>query len=221
MQISAIIFDLDGTLLDSIGDIAACGNDTLGVMGFPPLTVSLYKAYVGDGLRNLARKVLPEGHRNEESVAKFLELYRVQYGQRWNETTAPYPGVLPLLAQLSQLGIRMAVLSNKRDEFTKVCVSELLSGCSFSEVRGESEVTPTKPDPRGALAIATNLGVEPARCLFVGDSEIDAETALRAGMPFVAVEWGYRSRAQLEQAGAQLFVREPGELLGVLGKPRK
>lgn len=221
MQISAVIFDLDGTLLDSIGDIAACGNDALAALGFPPLAVSLYRAYVGDGVRNLARRVLPEGHRDEATVAKFLERYRNLYGQRWSETTAPYPGVVQLLAQLLQRGIRLAVLSNKRDELTKVCVSELLPECRFAEVRGESEVTPTKPDPRGALAVAASLGVEPTLCLFVGDSEIDAETARRAGMPFVAVEWGYRSRVELEQAGAKLFIREPVELLRVLGNHRQ
>lgn len=216
MRISAIIFDLDGTLLNSICDIAACGNDALAAIGFPPLSVELYRAYVGDGVRNLAKKVLPDGHRDDETVRTFLGLYGELYGRRWNETTAPYPGVMRMLAELSERRVPLAVLSNKRDEFMKACVSELLPGIRFTEVRGESESTPTKPDPRGALAVAATLGVEPAGCLFVGDSEIDAETARRAGMPFVAVEWGYRSRAQLEQAGAQHFVREPSELLAML-----
>ncbi len=216
MRISAIIFDLDGTLLNSIGDIAACGNDALATLGFPALSVELYRAYVGDGVRSLARKVLPEGHRDDDTVRTFLGVYAELYGRRWNETTAPYPGVMRLLAELSERSVPLAVLSNKRDEFMKACVRELLPGIRFAEVRGESESTPTKPDPRGALAVAAALGVEPAGCLFVGDSEIDAETARRAGMPFVAVEWGYRSRAQLEQAGAQHFVREPSELLGML-----
>lgn len=216
MKVDAIIFDLDGTLLDSIGDIATCGNETLASMGFPPLTVDEFRAHVGDGIAGLARKVLPSEHRDTASVTKFLEGYRALYSQKWNQTTAPYKGVEGLLENLRARGVRLAVLSNKRDDFTKVCVDSLLPPDAFLEVRGESEVTPKKPDPRGALSVAETLGVEPRRCLFVGDSEIDAETAQRAGMGFVAVEWGYRSRAELEKAGARNFIQTPSQLLEYL-----
>jgi phosphoglycolate phosphatase len=161
----------------------------------------------------LARRVLPSGHRDDATVAKFLEEYRALYSQKWNQTTVPYEGIEDLLEHLRARGLRLAVLSNKRDEFTRVCVDTLLPAGIFQEVRGESEITPKKPDPRGALRVAESLGVEPLRCLFVGDSEIDAETAQRAGMEFVAVEWGYRSRAELEKAGARNLIKTPRQLL--------
>ena len=213
MSPSAIIFDLDGSLLDSIGDIAASGNAALSQLGYPGLSVDRYKAFVGDGVANLARRVLPEGMRDDESVRLFLAKFKEHYSRTWNATTRPYRGVPELLTALNQRGVPLAVVSNKRDEFTKMCVRELLPGFVFAEVRGESEITPVKPDPTGTLAVAQVLGVSPSRCIFVGDSEVDAETARRAGIPFVAVEWGYRSRAQLEAAGASSFVREPSELL--------
>lgn len=216
MPISAIIFDLDGTLLDSIGDIAACGNEALVVCGFPALHVDLYKGYVGNGVAHLARKVLPEGKRDDETVRRFLVVYQELYSTGCHVKTKPYPGVPELLSAITQRGVRMAVVSNKRDELTKACVAELLPNFPFAEVRGESEHTPAKPDPRGTLDVVRQLGVLPERCLFVGDSEVDAETARRAGMRFVAVEWGYRSRAQLQAAGAERFVREPAELLQLL-----
>lgn len=213
MRIDAIIFDLDGTLLDSINDIAQCGNEALASLGFPPHSVDTYKALVGDGIAGLAKKALPVDRRDQETIASLIDVYRTMYATRWNGTTKPYPGIDTLLADLSAQGVKLAVLSNKRDDFTKMCVKQLLAGMVFAEVRGESSATPRKPDPRGALEVAATMGVEPSRCLFVGDSEIDAETARRAGMDFVAVEWGYRSRAELELAGARRFISTPSELL--------
>lgn len=213
MSIDAIIFDLDGTLLNSIGDIAACGNEALASMGFPLLTVDEFKSHVGEGMVGLARKVLPPGKRDEATVGAFLEIYRTLYSRKWHETTVPYDGIEDVLEKLRARGIPLAVLSNKRDEFTKACVDRLLPAGTFQEVRGESEVTPQKPDPRGALTVARSLGVEPQRCLLVGDSEVDAETARRAGMEFVGVEWGYRSRMELEKAGARKLVQAPNQLL--------
>jgi len=213
MKSEAIIFDLDGTLIDSIVDIAACGNEALASMGFPGHSVETYKALVGDGITGLATKALPEAERNDEAVAKFVERYRALYARNWDKTTAPYPGVPSLLADLVVRGIKLAVLSNKRDDFTKICVERLLPAANFVEVRGESEETPKKPDPSGALEVASRMGVRPSRCLFIGDSEIDAETAKRAGMAFVAVAWGYRSRAELQEAGAECFASNPNDLL--------
>ena len=216
MPIGAFIFDLDGTLLDSIGDIAASGNAALLELGFPTHATARYRAFVGDGVANLARKVLPEGHRDEETVKRFLSRFKDQYSRSWKESTRPYPGIVELLSALGERGVPMGIISNKRDEFTKACVLELLPGSRFGEVRGESESTPVKPDPSGTIAVAKALGCAPSSCVFVGDSEVDAETARRAGMRFVAVEWGYRSRAQLEAAGVSSFVQEPGELLRLL-----
>lgn len=213
MKSEAIIFDLDGTLIDSIVDIAACGNEALASMGFPGHSVETYKTLVGDGIVGLATKVLPQAERKDDTIARFVETYRALYAGNWAKTTAPYPGVTSLLAELLIRGVKLAVLSNKRDDFTKICVERLLPAATFVEVRGESEVTPKKPDPRGALEVASRIGVPPSRCLFVGDSEIDVETAQRAGMAFVAVDWGYRSREELQEAGARRFASSPDDLL--------
>ena len=218
MTFSVVLFDLDGTLLDSIQDIAGCANEVLGRWQLQQLSVEQFKAYVGDGVVNLARKLLPQNLRDDETVSRFLQEYAELYRQRWNASTSIYKGVPEMLTKLERRGVPMAVLSNKRDDFTKVCVRELLPSWRFAVVQGESASVPAKPDPSGALAIVQELNVEPARCLFVGDSEIDVETARRAGMGFVGVAWGFRSRKQLEEAGAQNIISSPSELLEFFGE---
>ena len=215
--IRAVIFDLDGTLLNSIGDIAACANEVLASFGYPTVPVERYRAYVGDGLTNLCRKVLPPNHSDDEVVSVFLERYRSLYRAKWRNTTTVYAGVPELLTQLERRGILLAILSNKSDDFTKVCVAEMLPAWTFAEVVGASDNSPIKPHPGGALRIAAQLGLSSAECLFVGDSEIDAETARRAGMPFVGVEWGFRTHAQLAHAGATSIIAAPLQLLSFLG----
>lgn len=213
MPFLAALFDLDGTLLDSIQDIAGCANDVLGRWRLQQFSVEQIKAYVGDGAANLARKLLPAELRDGETVSRFLGEYAELYRQRWNASTSMYEGVPEMLSELERRGIPMAVLSNKRDDFAKLCVRELLPSWRFAAVQGESSSVPVKPDPSGALALARQLDVDPARCLFVGDSEIDVETARRAGMGFVGVAWGFRSRRQLEEAGARTIISSPPELL--------
>jgi len=214
--IEAIIFDLDGTLLDTINDIALCANMVLDDWGCPVHSVETYTELVGDGLTNLARKVLPPTRRSLQEVDDFVQAYRVHYQDRWNETSTAYPGIPEMLDELAKRGIPLAVLSNKRDDFTQVCVDHYFSSCSFRYVRGEQSGVPIKPYPQAALEIARSLGVDPARCLFVGDSEIDIKTGLHAGMTSVGVLWGFRSRETLEEAGAQILLSHPRELLMLL-----
>jgi len=215
--IEAIIFDLDGTLLDTIKDIARCGNLVLEAWGCPTHSVETYTELVGDGLSNLARKVLPPARRAVEDIENFIDAYRSHYQTRWNETSTAYPGIDEMLAELEGLGIPLAVLSNKRDDFTQVCVSHFFPTVSFRDIRGERSGVPIKPAPQGALEIAASLRVDPTRCLFVGDSEIDVETGLSAGMTSVAVLWGFRPKSVLEEAGAKVFLSHPRELRELLG----
>ena len=214
--IHAIIFDLDGTLLNTITDIANCANTVLARWALPTHAVSRYAELVGDGLANLARKVLPSEHVGDAAVTRFIDEYRVHYQDRWNETSTWYPGVPELLHELSRRAIPMAILSNKRDDFTKVCVSSFFPNVQFQLVRGEQAGVPIKPNPQSALEIAESLKVNPTNCLFVGDSEIDIETGIRAGMTSVGVLWGFRPRSILEEAGASVLVSEPHEVLGLL-----
>lgn len=211
--IEAVIFDLDGTLLNTLNDIANSANAVLADWNCPVHSVETYADLVGDGLTNLARKALPISRRSPAQIQAFVNAYRQQYVRRWNETSTWYPGIPELLNGLNAHGIPLAILSNKNDDFTKVCVSSYFSSIPFREVRGAQAGVPLKPDPQSALAIARSLGVRPARCLFVGDSEIDMHTATNAEMISVGVLWGYRSRATLEAAGAAFLLNNPGELM--------
>lgn len=212
----AILFDLDGTLLDTIGDIARCANQALASLGYPTHSEARYKELVGDGLANLARKVLPEEHRSDEAVQRYVECYRGVYTHGWQVTTTPYPGIRETLQELARRRIPLAVLSNKKHEFTRLCVSTYFPDIQFADVRGEVHGTPIKPHPEAALAIAEALGVTPAECLFVGDSEIDIQTAHAAGMTSVGVEWGFRPRAILEDSRAHHIIVNPSELLALI-----
>jgi phosphoglycolate phosphatase len=211
--VHAIIFDLDGTLLNTITDIANCSNTVLTRWMCPTFPVTRYTELVGDGLSNLARKVLPPGRNSSNDVAAFVEEYRLEYKDRWNETSSHYSGIPELLEELTTRGVPLAVLSNKRDDFTQVCVSEFFPNTPFKVVRGEREGCPIKPDPTSALEIAQKLGVNPGHCLFVGDSEIDVLTAKSAGMRSVGVLWGFRSRHTLEEAGCEVCIETPQEML--------
>jgi phosphoglycolate phosphatase len=214
-SVEAIIFDLDGTLLNTIDDIARCANAVLEDWGCPVHSVQTYMELVGDGITNLARKVLPPSRRTTTEIEAFVNDYRLAYEGRWNETSTPYQGIPEMLAELTKRGIPLAVLSNKRDDFTQVCVSHFFPSISFQEIRGERRGVPIKPHPQAALEIAASMGVNPARCLFVGDSEIDCKTGLDAGMTSVAVLWGFRPRAVLAEAGATIFLSRPSDLLEV------
>lgn len=211
----AIIFDLDGTLLDTIEDIGTCANDTLASRGYPTHSIDLYKELVGDGLTNLARKVLPEGNRSDSDVELFCEEYRPRYATGWNKTTRPYDGIVEILHTLIQKEIPLAVLSNKRDDATKLCVGSYFPSVRFAEVRGERSGVPIKPHPQAALEIAAFLNVLPEECLFVGDSEIDLRTAHAANMKSVGVTWGFRPRSLLEDERATHIITAPSELLDV------
>jgi phosphoglycolate phosphatase len=211
-SIEAIIFDLDGTLLNTLNDIATCANAVLEDWDCPLHSVDTYADLVGDGLPNLARKALPTSRRSSGEINAFVDAYRQQYATRWNETSTWYPGIPELLNCLCAHGIPLAILSNKNDDFTKVCVSSYFSSIPFREVRGARAGVPLKPDPQSVLEIVESLGVRPSNCLFVGDSEIDIKTGNNAAMISVGVLWGYRSRLTLEEAGARFLISEPAEL---------
>ncbi len=211
-----IIFDLDGTLIDSIADIADCANSVLTKHGFPAVPLERFKALVGDGFANLTRKLIPPAQQSPQLIEQFVSEYRDLYRTRWNLKTVPYTGIHELLQSLQDQGFILSVLSNKRDDFTKMCASHFFPQIRFVDVRGERPGTPIKPAPDAALSIAQGCGVSPGECVFVGDSEIDIETGKRAGMMVVGVLWGFRPRPILEAAGANRLISDPAELLSAL-----
>jgi len=190
MTYRAVIFDLDGTLLDTLDDIADSANSVLAGRGFPTHAVDDYE--------------------------QCLSEMREEYGRNWNVKTRPYEGIPELLGVLQGGGVKRAVLSNKPDELTRVCVSELLSAWTFDAVAGQTAQTPHKPDPTGALGLARLLGVKPAEVVLVGDSDIDMRTAVNAGMYPAGATWGFRSRDELAAAGARSLLDRPGDLLPIL-----
>ncbi|HKA86666.1 MAG TPA: HAD family hydrolase [Haliangiales bacterium] len=205
---NAIIFDLDGTLVDSLADIAAAMNHALRSVGMPPHPLARYREIIGDGVRKLAERALPPGR--ADLVDKILAVYRPYYDGHALDATRPYPGIPELVAAVR---VPMAVLSNKPDEPTRAIVDALFPGAPFRVVAGERPSTPRKPNPAGALAVAAALGVAPESCLFVGDSRTDMRTAVAAGMTPIGVAWGFRPPDELRDAGARAIVAAPAEIL--------
>jgi phosphoglycolate phosphatase len=217
MRFKGVIFDLDGTLLNTIGDLARSMNTVLVRFGYPQHDVEAYKTFVGDGLEMLVRRSMPDSVREDDMLhARCVEAMRKEYHRRRTETTAPYPGIPELLDGLTAGRIRMAVLSNKPDSPTKLLVAELLPHWRFEAIFGESPATPRKPDPTGALLVARSLQIPPHELLFLGDTGVDMQTATKAGMYAVGALWGFRNADELQDGGAQALVETPQDLLFIL-----
>ena len=213
----AVLFDLDGTLLDTIDDLAACMNAALAECGLATTPVAEHKLMVGDGVRNYVLRAMgPERRGDEDLVGRITEIYQGLYAERWAVKTRPYEGVKEMLAELAARRLRLAVLSNKPDHFTRKTVAHFLPDVPFDGVRGARDGVGLKPDPTSAVAIAETLGVGVERFGYVGDTATDMRTARAAGMRAVGVLWGFRSRDELINAGAESLIAHPAELAGVL-----
>lgn len=212
MRFSGVIFDLDGTLLDTIEDIGLTMNLVFGRRGFPPFSIADCMRMVGDGMEVLVRRVLPGGSGDEALVDEIVQEYREAYGLAWRDHSRPYPGVPELLEGLKARGVRSAVLSNKSHPFTEIMTRELLP-FDFDAVLGALPGMPFKPDPSAALRIASDMGLPPAGFVFVGDTDIDMETARAAGMYPAGALWGFRDAANLRAGGAEVLLASPGDLL--------
>jgi len=217
MDRRAVIFDLDGTLLDTLDDLADSANHVLGEFGFPTHPVDAYRYFIGDGIGTLIRRILPENRRDEGTMNEVLLAYRGEYGRRWNVKTRPYEGIEALLDGLSARGVRLAILSNKPDEFARKCVDAMLPRWTFDLVQGERPDGPRKPDPAGALEIAARWGLPPSQVAYAGDTGTDMKTAAAAGMFAVGVLWGFRGEEELVAGGARVLIRRPCELLDLVG----
>lgn len=212
-RFGAIIFDLDGTLLDTLTDLAVSVNCVLIDAGYPVHPVDAYRNFVGDGAAMLIERVLPQEERSAQNVQALLKRFLEIYSHSWRVNTRPYPGVPSMLDQLTSKGIPMAVLSNKPHDLTLECVNTLLPRWRFGAILGERTGIPRKPDPAGAHQISRDLGVAAAQFAFLGDSAVDMRTAAAAGMFPVGALWGFQSEQQLREAGAKALIREPIEIL--------
>jgi phosphoglycolate phosphatase len=214
MPYQAVIFDLDGTLLDTLEDIGDAVNRVLSARGFPVHPIDAYRFFVGNGVAKLIARALPEDKRDAETVRSCLEAYRADYSRHWNVKTRLYDGVSAMLDALTTRGLKLAILSNKPHDSTQECVREFLSTWSFDAVIGGRDGVPLKPDPAGALAIAHTLGIPSAAFLYLGDTAVDIKTAIAAGMTPVGVLWGFRPMEELRESGAQVLIEQPLEILG-------
>jgi phosphoglycolate phosphatase len=216
MTYRAVLFDLDGTLLDTLQDIASSANSVLTRFGFPQHKIEAYKYFVGDGRDTLAVRILPSSQRDEATVAKVIACIDSEYSQHWSDTTRPYQGIPELLQALTDRGIKMAVLSNKPDDSAKLTVSKLLPCWRFELVLGIRPSVPRKPDPAAALEIAERLNIFPSEFLYLGDTDIDMKTAEAAGMCPIGVLWGFRTADELLASGAKALISNPLDLLKIL-----
>jgi phosphoglycolate phosphatase len=214
--LAGVLFDLDGTLLDTLQDLADSTNRCLARLGLPGHPAESYRWFVGEGLGNLARRTLPAERRDPATVQALQELFNQDYHEHWADKTRPYEGIADLLEGLSARGRPMAVLSNKPHAFTVEMVRHFFGSWSFAAVFGARDSHPRKPDPAAALEAGAAMGLAPERVLYAGDTRTDMETARNAGMFAVGVLWGFRPRAELEESGAQALVARPEELLAWL-----
>jgi len=196
-KFQAILFDLDGTLLDTLADIANATNAALNRLGLPTHPRNVYRYFLGGGMDCLVRRAVPRLCHDSETLKKCHEAIMDEYRSRWAQNTRPYPGIAELLAELDKRGIVRAVLSNKPDDFTKRTVERFLGDFHFEIVRGARPPVPVKPDPTSAIQIAEELDIPPGRLIYLGDTDTDMQTANAAQMFAAGALWGFRTAAEL------------------------
>jgi len=216
MTYQAVLFDLDGTLLDTLEDLGLSANRMLAARSFPEHPLEAYRYFVGEGALNLTTQVLPTENRDEETINACLGEFLDDYNRNWNVKTRLYPGIADMLDYLQSQGYRLSILSNKPQETTRMCVDEFLSRWRFEEVWGQREGIPRKPSPESALKIAAIMGLPPSEFLYLGDTRIDMETANASGMFPAGVLWGFRPEAELLSAGARALLKTPLEIVDLL-----
>ena len=212
----AVIFDLDGTLLDSLIDLANSANRILEKHNLPVHPVEHYKNFIGDGAFKLAERFLPEQERTDERINTIVLEFKADYSETCDLYSKPFDGIIPVLKKLKEQNIKMAILSNKPHDLTLRCTDKLLPAELFDIIRGHVESVPRKPDPQSALQLVKALGVLAEETLFVGDMEMDINTALNAGIKPVGVSWGFRSKQELLAFGAERVIDNPEQLFEIL-----
>jgi phosphoglycolate phosphatase len=217
MKCEGVIFDLDGTLADTLEDLADSMNRVLTSQGLPVHSYDAYRYFIGKGVKNLVAETLPQEKRSEEYVARCYDLIVADYRKNYLVKTRLYDGIADLVSRLKGHRVRLAVFSNKPDDLTKRIVEALAGTQNFEMVLGAQAGMPVKPDPAGALFISTHLGIAPGSILYLGDTDIDMMTANNAGMFAVGALWGFRTKDELLESGARAVIGHPHELLEIAG----
>ncbi|MCI8466352.1 MAG: HAD family hydrolase [Lachnospiraceae bacterium] len=216
-EYKGIIFDLDGTLIDTLEDLADSVNEALEKMGYPVWTVEDYRFKVGRGFRNLMENSVPETMREDKNVIdQMLNLFVEAYDRRYMDKSRPYKGIDEILDRLTAKGVPLAVNSNKRTDYTEKLIDKLFHRIPFVGVFGERNGVPRKPDPAGALELCERMGLKPEEVLYVGDSGTDMKTGKNAGMDTIGVGWGFRGFPELRENGAIYLAKIPEDILKIL-----
>jgi phosphoglycolate phosphatase len=213
----AVVFDLDGTLLNTLDDLADSFNRVLQDKGLPTHPVEAYRNFIGGGAAKLVTRALPQEKRNDEFAADCLDAFRKEYSENWNNKTRPYDGVPELLDDLVSRQILLAVNTNKPQHFADLCVQAHFSAWDFAAVFGQRDGVPMKPDPAGPREIAQCMNVACEECLYVGDSDVDMRTAVGSKMFAVGAAWGFRPEQELRESGAAEIIGGPTDLLRFVG----
>lgn len=213
-----VVFDLDGTLLNTIEDLAYAANHALRECGFPTHDVSAYPFFVGNGVGRLLERVLPPEHRDADTVGRIRRIFQEYYDKHLWEHTVPYPGIMDLLSELAGLKVKLAVASNKYQRAASDLIAHFFPRLPFEAVHGMRPGIPAKPDPSIVFNVLTNVPTPKSEVLYVGDSGVDMETARRACVDSVGVLWGFRPVTELRQYYAQHIISDPMELIPIVRK---
>ncbi len=212
-SLKALIFDLDGTLVDSLADLATAVNRMLDDNGYPRVSIDIFPKHIGDGMKKLVERALPADQRDFENVERCAAAYLAHYEQCWHDDTAVYEGMADTIAQLRARGARLGVISNKPHRFTVLCSEFFFPAGSFEIILGQREGIPRKPDPAGGVEIARRMGLDPSECAYIGDSGVDMEFGKATGMRRIGALWGFRDREELVASGAEVLIAQPADLL--------
>lgn len=215
VDIKGVVFDLDGTLLNTLDDLADAMNFVLQRSKYPVHPVDSYRYFVGDGVDMLITRALPSDMQNEKKIKKVKEEFQKRYQTCWNVKTKPYEGIEEMFDALQAKNLFLAILSNKPHLITGEVVGHYFGTRHFTTCMGHG-IFPKKPDPEGALYIAASMGIAPENCLYVGDTATDMQTAVAAGMPNVGVTWGFREEMELRENGARWIVNNPSEVVEIV-----
>jgi phosphoglycolate phosphatase len=216
MKTRLIIFDLDGTLLDTIGDLATSVNHALALHGYPVHPLPAYRYFVGNGARELIARALPETSRDDATIDRLREDFKAHYSDHDRVLTRPYPGVAELVAELRGQGVALTVASNKYQAATDKLARHYFGDDAFRLILGQREGVPIKPDPAIVQEILEKTGYTAAETVYIGDSGVDMETAARAGVRSIGVTWGFRPRTELEEFGARHIVDRAEEIWDII-----
>ncbi len=214
-----VIFDLDGTLLNTIADLGNATNHALRECGFPTHSAAAYPMFVGNGVSRLIERALPEDVRTPEVIASTLEKFKAYYDEHLCDETSPYPGIRDMLMRLQDKGVGMAVASNKYHEAVTRLIAHFFHEIEWKAVEGHKEGVPVKPDPSIVFEILSIAPVRKSKVLYVGDSAVDMETARRACVDSCGVTWGFRPQKELRDAHADNIVTDPAQILTIVERP--